>query len=380
MALTQPSLIPQPWGSDGQVGNIPQDSSEFGKASWAKGFPTETAQPLTEGGIPPSYLDFQGVLNALSAHAVFMQSGAHYTWSNTLDYPVGCFVLGSDGKLYQSLQASGPGYSAGAKNPTTNAAYWQIANFSEYLKTSGGTVTGDLIAMRGVITKLANSKSEPGGGNNRSITFQDVNGTNLSFVRCSINDKGVLETAIHIEHNGSNDGKWMSLILHDDGRITKNDGTLIPVTTGTIIDFAGNGTPGSGYLLCNGAAVSRTTYADLFAIIGTTYGAGNDSTTFNLPDFTNRFAQGSTTAGAVMEAGLPNITGTQNMISCCVNTNLPNPGALFWGDTSTDNPLVQASSTQSYQIKFDASRSSSVYGNSDTVQPPALTVRKFIRY
>ena len=39
-----------------------------------------------------------------------------------------------------------------------------------------------------------------------------------------------------------------------------------------------------GYLLCNGAAVSRSTYADLFAIVSTTYGAGDGSTTFNVPD------------------------------------------------------------------------------------------------
>lgn len=45
----------------------------------------------------------------------------------------------------------------------------------------------------------------------------------------------------------------------------------------------------TGWLKCNGAAVSRTTYADLFAVIGTTYGAGNGSTTFNLPDFRGEF-------------------------------------------------------------------------------------------
>jgi microcystin-dependent protein len=43
-------------------------------------------------------------------------------------------------------------------------------------------------------------------------------------------------------------------------------------------------TPPSGFLLCNGDAVSRTTYANLFGVIGTTFGAGNGSTTFNLPD------------------------------------------------------------------------------------------------
>ena len=52
---------------------------------------------------------------------------------------------------------------------------------------------------------------------------------------------------------------------------------------GTILPFGGNEVP-VGYLTCNGAAVSRTTYADLFAIIGTTYGAGNGISTFNLPN------------------------------------------------------------------------------------------------
>jgi microcystin-dependent protein len=48
------------------------------------------------------------------------------------------------------------------------------------------------------------------------------------------------------------------------------------------------GTAPTGFLLCAGTAVSRSTYAALFAIIGTVYGAGDGSTTFNLPNFTNR--------------------------------------------------------------------------------------------
>lgn len=55
------------------------------------------------------------------------------------------------------------------------------------------------------------------------------------------------------------------------------------VPTGTVIDFAGSSAP-NGYLLCNGTAVSRTTFSALFAVIGTTYGAGDGSHTFNLPN------------------------------------------------------------------------------------------------
>jgi microcystin-dependent protein len=59
----------------------------------------------------------------------------------------------------------------------------------------------------------------------------------------------------------------------------------------------GTGTAPSGWLLCAGAAVSRTTYATLFAVIGTTFGVGDGSTTFNVPNYTNRSPYG-TTVGA----------------------------------------------------------------------------------
>lgn len=63
--------------------------------------------------------------------------------------------------------------------------------------------------------------------------------------------------------------------------------------TGEIKLYSGSSTP-TGYLLADGSAVSRTTYSDLFAVVGTTYGAGDGSTTFNLPDLVQKFARGGT--------------------------------------------------------------------------------------
>ena len=71
---------------------------------------------------------------------------------------------------------------------------------------------------------------------------------------------------------------------------------LIP--PGTIIHYAGRTVP-SGWLICNGANVSRTDYAALFAAIGTIYGAGNGSTTFGLPNLNGRFFEGTTYTGSV---------------------------------------------------------------------------------
>lgn len=66
---------------------------------------------------------------------------------------------------------------------------------------------------------------------------------------------------------------------------------------GSVKMYAGSGTP-SKWLYCDGSAVSRDTYAKLFAVIGTTYGAGNGSTTFNLPDFRGRVPVGMGTGTA----------------------------------------------------------------------------------
>lgn len=61
-----------------------------------------------------------------------------------------------------------------------------------------------------------------------------------------------------------------------------------------VINMWGTGTAPTGWLLCDGTAVNRTTYASLFAVISTTFGIGDGSTTFNLPNYTNRMPYGTT--------------------------------------------------------------------------------------
>ena len=82
---------------------------------------------------------------------------------------------------------------------------------------------------------------------------------------------------------------------------------------GTVNTFAGSTAP-TGWLLCAGQAVSRTTYADLFAAISTTYGTGDGSTTFNLPDLRGRTVAGVDNMGGSaanrITSGGSGITGT----------------------------------------------------------------------
>lgn len=155
--------------------------------------------------------------------------------------------------------------------------------------------------------------------------------------------------------------------------------TLGLVPTGTIISYAANSAP-DGYLLCNGAAVSRTTYADLFATIGTTYGTGDGSTTFALPNLTDKFIQGSSTAGTVKSAGLPNITGNFGRATSAYEDNTSEIGGAFSVTAYKQSHGGKDSYGNARKINFNASESNSIYGNSTTVQPPALTTRFYIKY
>jgi hypothetical protein len=81
-----------------------------------------------------------------------------------------------------------------------------------------------------------------------------------------------------------------------DGAVTQSklNSSVTLVPTGAVMPFAMNSAP-SGWLAANGAAISRTAYAGLFTAIGTIYGGGDGSTTFNLPDLRGYFVRGSGT-------------------------------------------------------------------------------------
>lgn len=126
-------------------------------------------------------------------------------------------------------------------------------------------------------------------GNNRDLGFYNPTPNTLAV---TINGVEVFRFnpsgAIGIGTN--NDRGTAGTVLTSNG-----NGQLVswsnPTPTGSVIAFAGQTAP-SGWLLCQGQAVSRTTYADLFAIVGTTYGTGNGTTTFNLPDLRAEFVRG----------------------------------------------------------------------------------------
>lgn len=139
-----------------------------------------------------------------------------------------------------------------------------------------------------------------------------------------------------------------------------------------------------GCLLGNGAAVSRTTYANLFSILGTSFGEGDGSTTFNLPDLRNKTLWGAdNNLGAELEAGLPNATGKIDITSGggsgwdCIH----HEGALYPDSRYTSAWMApEGSGSMWHSVRMNLSRDNAIYGNADTVQPPAITVNFFIKY
>ena len=90
--------------------------------------------------------------------------------------------------------------------------------------------------------------------------------------------------------------------------VKTNAGFLDSVPIGCGMDWFTDTAP-DNWMLCQGQAISRTIYAQLFAIIGTTYGSGDGTTTFNLPDFKGKTGVGKSTSGIFNTLG--NTVGTE---------------------------------------------------------------------
>lgn len=112
----------------------------------------------------------------------------------------------------------------------------------------------------------------------------------------------------------TNDG--LVLIDSEDGNRNKRIGVgnfLLAVPTipvGTVLPFSSTTAP-TGYLLCDGSAVSRTTYASLFAVVSTAFGVGDGSTTFNLPDLRGQFMRGWSTTSVQDPSGPRGVGNSQ---------------------------------------------------------------------
>lgn len=150
---------------------------------------------------------------------------------------------------------------------------------------------------------------------------------------------------------------------------------------GSIILLACSSIP-EGYLLCDGSELNRAVYSELFSVIGTTWGAGNGETTFNLPDFSGKFIRGTggnaAELGTVQAEGLPNATGWfQLRYGSVVSTDR----SVFTHindatDTSTNYSLHLATT----KITMSLSGANPIFGASNHVTPENCALNVIIKY
>lgn len=179
--------------------------------------------------------------------------------------------------------------------------------------------------------------------------------------------------------------------------VTKADGTAVVreggVPVGVMLDFGGTDAP-EGYLLCDGSNVNRTTYAALFAVIGTNFGNGNGSTTFTLPDSRRRVAVGAggtgtselgntvgSTGGSethtLSEAEMPSHTHIQNAHS---HPQRLATGTISSGPNITAGTSPNALQNQNNTASATATNQNTGGGGAHNNMQPSLVVTKIIKY
>ena len=160
---------------------------------------------------------------------------------------------------------------------------------------------------------------------------------------------------------------------------------------GSIFAFSSERIP-LGFLTCDGASYAVAEYPDLYAVIGNTY--GGDTENFNVPNLIDKFIQGSATSGTEKEAGLPqvNMTNARNVSAqnktISAKEGLLQNGQKGYGASGSTSSLnatsmvgLNLSNNDALGVTVEDAliANNPIYGNSDTVQPPALTMVYIIK-
>ena len=353
-------------------------------AGGGSGLPSQTGNAgkfLTTDGTDASWSDKPLVNTATGTNAI----GVGNTGT----------VLGNNSTVFGTLSKT---YAAGNNSVAVGFMCSGYASYSVAIGNKADASAQGAIQISARSTNAANSDANTFKVANANGNFEimSANGT-IPEARLADTTSAIAGQVLTLDSNL--DATWatptasvawggITGTLADQTDLNNALKALVP--TGTVFVFAGVTLP-TGFLLCDGSAVSRTTYADLFAAIGTTYGAGDGSTTFNVPSIVNRVpmyrvystpdALGTTNAGK-----LPNITGSLNFQSGSGSSAMSPLRSASGAFTASDSvtkiaAVVTSGSYTAYgKTALDASRSSSVYTDITTVQPRSVQMYYIIKY
>lgn len=191
-----------------------------------------------------------------------------------------------------------------APSAVSPSARAMMAGVAKYRDDTGGRILTTGTSTAYVVATNSSYGSPPADGTRIGLTFHLTNGSSPTLavdggaalaIRVSATDATLSIPASMLVVGSPYDIVYSS---------TTNSWTLVGVIGSTssipiggMIDYAGNTAPNSNFALCYGQAISRTSYASLFALVGTTFGSGDGTTTFNLPDLRGRASFGKDDMG-----------------------------------------------------------------------------------
>ena len=358
------AIQPQKWpiqiGITAETTTIPETAGAD-EIDLSKLYPSAYELPLDAGGQAVGRTEMNTLFSTLAENVYFQQQGGVYSYDSTIDYTVGTLVLYSN-DLYKCIQA----HSHTTPRAPTNTSYWQKIVIQSDIANFVTLNTAQTISAVKNFSALPTTSVAPTGSTqltNKSYvdTKVSLSGNQTISGTKTFSSSPLMPTATA----GDSSTKGASTAFVQNA-IAK----LVP--TGVILPYGGVSAP-TGFLLCDGSAVSRTTYSNLFTVIGTRFGAGNGSSTFNVPKLNdNRFLRGvaSGSIGTKYNASLPALTASSNGAHTHTRGTMDITGALnarygtsfggsgaFSSSRGTSQAQVQVynKNHQEYIVNFKAS-------------------------
>jgi len=345
-------------------------------------------RPAADGVYPCLYYDHNNVLGGGSTKfGLYVSSAIRASGTCTLTAGVwhhfamvrsgGVTKLYVDGTQVGSNYTDANVYLCGASRPTIGAAgnslgSWPLTGYIDELLLARKAVwtgnftppTTEFVPVTSKAPCLLSTNFVGQDSDRIQVQFSDTDGANESTKTTFTNTLG--RTVTYYAKVGVRVGSLL-------------EGTVGPIgptgPTGSVVDYAGSSIP-TDWLECDGSAVSRTTYADLYSALGTTWGAGNGSTTFNVPDFRGRARIGAGT-GSGLTARTLGATGgeethllTTGEMPSHTHTLQANLENVAWG-TSAQARVYANISGQGTQSNY-ASVSAGSGGTHNNMQPFAV--------
>jgi len=270
---------------------------------------------------------------------------------------------GSENLQIKSYSVGALGITSGALSVKVDDIYIEISGVSNELTIKSGSIVQALMA-------------------NDSIGTDNI-------IDANITEAKIVDGAVSVDKLASDSVTTVKIL---DGAITsdKLESALQQGVNpaGTILPYGGISAP-TGYLLCDGSSISRTTYLDLYNVIGTYYGSGDGATTFNLPDTRNRFAvgAGSTYAlGATGGAESVTLTSAQSGVPAHTHTSNTDANSLVKYITSAGSASIPEPTFTSRQVTYSSTaftvnaNAAANAAESHENLPPYLGLNYIIKY